>query len=341
MTNAKKTVRGAVAALSIASLLALAACSSETDPATGAGDTSPDAASTEEAPSETSADEQATSVTVNTNLGEVEIPLPIEQVVVLDNTAAQTLQAFGIEPIAVPKPLFPADVFGDWVNNDDILDVGSHAEPNLEDLSALTPDLIIGGYRFASFQDDLSRIGLTIDVAPNGGDSWLTGLRNQTTTLGEIFAKQDEAAALIADLDAAIARAQAATNGETVFYAIVSAGNVDNGFSRIGRLHEGLNLVNVLEAVDAAGAHGDAGIAPETLAELNPDWVIVLDRDAAVEDDYSPAQDLFAGQEAWANTTFTTKDQLIYLPNNFYTTEGIQAYTAVFNQIADAFEAAN
>ena len=32
------------------------------------------------------------------------------------------------------------------------------------------------------------------------------------------------------------------------------------------------------------------------------------------------------------------KDQIIYLPNNFYLTEDIQNYTILMNEIADAFE---
>ncbi len=95
------------------------------------------------------------------------------------------------------------------------------------------------------------------------------------------------------------------------------------------------------EELDAESVHQDSGLAPETVAQLDPDWMIVLDRDAATSAgaEAQPARVLVDAQEAWRDTTFMTQDQVIVLDAYFYTREGIHAYTEAFTQIAEAFGA--
>lgn len=280
----------------------------------------------------------ASTITVDTNLGEVEVPVNPSRVVALDNTSFATVAALGITPVAVPKPLLPSVGFDEWLEDDTILDAGLHSEPNLEAVNEAEPDLIIGGYRFSDYQDDLSQIATTIDIAPSDETGYIDGLIAQTETLGAIFDKEDEAAEIVAAFEEALAGATDAATGQSVFLAVASGGKIDNGAGRIGRLAEPLDLVNVLDPDSAteSSVHNDSGLAPETIAELNPEWVIVLDRDAATADgDFTPAKSLIESNEAFANTTFVTEGNVIYLDPNFYLSEGIQAYTEAFQQVAD------
>lgn len=283
-------------------------------------------------------------VTVRTSNGSMTVPFKPARVAALDNTSFATLKAFGVKPVAVPKPLLPKEGFEDWKNDSSIADAGSHREPKFEAINAAEPDLIVGGYRFSSHQDKLSKIAKTVDVAPSddakGG--YVNALKTQTETLGKIFGKEDKAREIVAALDKAKNAAAKATHGEKVFLAVASAGKIDNGASRIGRLAEPLHLKNVLsaEGQDSTSVHNNSGLAPETVAQLNPDWMILMDRDAAVAkpgQEAVAAKKLVDGMEAWDKTTFRKKDQVIYLPRDFYVTEGAQAYTAAFQQVATAF----
>ncbi|MFD5554203.1 ABC transporter substrate-binding protein [Streptomyces sp. NPDC127068] len=287
-------------------------------------------------------------VTVTTAKGELKVPLKPAKVAALDNTSFATLKAFGVKPVAVPKALLPNEGFEDWKNDSSIKDVGTHREPKFEELNAAEPDLIIGGYRFTDHHDKLSKIAKTVDVAPSdeakGG--YVASLKTQTESLGKIFGQEAKAKEIVAALNKAEKSAADATKGETVFLAVASAGKIDNGASRIGRLSEPLNLKNVIsaEGEDSTSVHNDSGLAPETVAKLNPDWVIMLDRDAAVgtEDgsEAVAAKKIVDGMEAWDKTTFRKQDQVIYLASDFYVTEGAQAYTDAFDQVATAFNAA-
>jgi iron complex transport system substrate-binding protein len=223
----------------------------------------------------------------------MEVPANPQRVVALDNTSFETSRAFGVEPVALPKPIMPYEGFEEWIDNEQILDVGRHREPNLELVSEADPDLIIGGYRFQEYTDELGRIAPTIDVSPTE-EGYVESLKSQTAALGEIFGKQEQATQLIAQLDAAANDAAGRTGGEPVFLANVSAGKIDNGAQRIGRLLEPLTLTDVF-AREIVDIQGDSSLAPETVAQANPDWAIVSDRDAAAgEPGAAPAKVVFA-----------------------------------------------
>ncbi|MFF0448836.1 siderophore ABC transporter substrate-binding protein [Streptomyces sp. NPDC004609] len=287
------------------------------------------------------------NVTVATAKGDLEVPRKPARVAALDNTSFATLKAFGVKPVAVPKALLPQQGFEDWKNDASIKDVGTHREPKFEALNASEPDLIIGGYRFTDHHDKLSKIATTVDVAPSdeakGG--YVNALTAQTEALGKIFGEEDKAKEIVAALEKSRQSAVDATKGESVFLAVSSAGKIDNGASRIGRLIEPLKLKNVLgaEGEDSTSVHDNSGLAPETVAKLNPDWMIMMDRDAAVGGEGTEsvaAKKLVDGMEAWDRTTFRTKDQIVYLQSDFYVTEGAQAYTEAFDKVATAFNAA-
>ncbi|WP_343916405.1 ABC transporter substrate-binding protein [Agrococcus citreus] len=278
------------------------------------------------------------TVSIASNLGQVDVQLQPERVAVLDNTAMETLLAWDITPVAIPTQLVSPDRFAAWVDDEAIADVGTHREPDFEALAEADPDLIIGGYRFGEYQDDLAAIAPTIDIAGDeeheGG--WVESLRAQTTTLGQIFDREDEAAAIVAELDAAVDAATTAAEGRSVFLGIVNGGKLDNGAERLSRMSEPIGMTDVFSG-DAGDIHQDSGLAPETIAQADPEWVIVLDRDAAAgADDAQPARQVIEANPALAGTRFVQDGHVIYLEDDFYRTEGAQAYTRAFDQIAQS-----
>ena len=313
-----RALRMTVAAAAAIALLAGCSASNAADDTTG------------EAASET--------VTIASNLGEVDVPVQPERVAVLDNTAMETLLAWDITPVAIPEQLVSPDRFAAWVEDDAIRDVGTHREPDFEALAEAAPDLIIGGYRFQEYQDDLAEIAPMIDIAGSeeheGG--WVESLRAQTTTLGAIFDREAEAAAIVEELDAAVDAATTAAEGRTVFLGIVNGGKLDNGAERLSRMSGPIGMTDVF-AGEAGDIHQDSGLAPETIAQADPEWAIVLDRDAAAgAADAQPARQVIESNPALAGTAFVQEGRIVYLEDDFYRTEGAQAYTRAFDQIAQS-----
>ncbi len=95
-----------------------------------------------------------------------------------------------------------------------------------------------------------------------------------------------------------------------------------------------------LEVEGAVSSHTGDGISVEAIAESNPSWILVLDRDAALssnKDGYTPAQDVIAGNTAFQNVAALTSGHAVYAPADTYTNESIITYTEILNSMADAF----
>jgi iron complex transport system substrate-binding protein len=329
----RTSARRVAAVLTAAPLaLVLAACGGTAD--AGA---EPDAAESTAA---------ASTVTIEDNHGSVEVPVDPERVVALDNHVFETLASWDVPLVAAPKGIMGEGLWPAYTEDEAVLDIGTHREPNLESIVAAEPDLIIGGYRFSDSYDDIvaqNPDAVVIEIAPRDGEEQSDELVRQVEILGEIFDREDEAAAIVADYEQAVADATAAYDGEsTVVGLITSGGEISysapvTGRS-IGTLFPTLGLQPAIEQTAEDTSHGD-DISVEAIAAANPDWIVVLDRDGAGvgEGEYRPASELIGGSEALAGVTAVAQDQVIYLDPDFYLTEDIQAYTALYEQVAQAF----
>lgn len=292
---------------------------------------------------------QAGSIQVEDNNGTQTVAIPPQSVVSTDNRTFETLHDWGIELVAAPLTLIP-DTIG-YSSDTSIVDLGNHREPDLEAVVAVEPDLIINGQRFAQYQEDfvsLAPNATIILLDPRDGEPLDGELIRQTEVLGEIFGKQAEAAQLVADLEAAIERVKAAYDGEQTVMAVnTSGGNIGYIAPGVGRtLGPVFELFGMSPALSVEGTDDHQGddISVEAIADSNPDWILVMDRDAAVAADdaaYTPAKDLLENSEALQGVTAVQQGNVVYMPADTYTNEGIQTYTEFFNAFADALEAAN
>lgn len=282
--------------------------------------------------------------------GTVTVPVNPKNVVALDNRTFETLADWGIELAAVPKGVMPAD--SPYVNDESVQDIGNHREPNLELIAAVNPELVIVGQRFASFYDDIKKIvpnaaviDLNVDVseaADKPGENLINGLKDSTIALGQIFDKNKEAEQLVANFDKAINDAKSAYNGtDTIMSIVVSGGDIGFSAPKSGRvwgpMYEIFGWVPALEVGNASSDHQGDDVSVEAIAQSNPDWIFVLDRDAAVSSttDAVPAQDVIDNSPALQNITAVLEEKIVYAPNDTYTNESIQTYLELFEKIAN------
>ena len=300
---------------------------------------------------ETPEQEVVATVEITDQHGTVNVPVNPKNVVALDNRTFETLADWGIELAAVPKPVMPAD--SPYVTNDAVQDVGSHGEPNLEIIAAVEPELVIVGQRFASFYDEIKAIvpnaaviDLNFDVsdkAATPGENLINGFTDSTLALGKIFDKNAEAEQLVADLNQSIADAKETYKGDTVMSVVVSGGEIGFSAPRSGRvwgpLYEVFGWVSALEVDNTSSDHKGDDVSVEAIAQSNPDWILVLDRDAAISstEDSTPAWDVIENSPALQNTTAVSSGQVIYAPADTYTNESIQTFIELFKDIANSF----
>lgn len=326
----------------IASGLALSACqaSNSTPSSSTPAATSPAASSASQAGSE--------AVTVVDSRGnQITVPADVDSVIVTDNRLFETLSDWGVKLSAAPKAIMSPD--SPYATDESIVDLGNHREPNLELAVAANPDLILNGQRFANHYDQLKQllpeaalIDSDIDTEKPLGDE----LKRQITLAGQVFGKDAEAKALIEDYDKAVARVKAAYKQDQKVMAVITSGGKVNyaapGSGRtLGPVFKELGLTPSLETEGSSDHQGDE-ISVEAIAASNPDWILVMDRDAAVGGpdgtEAVPASKVLADSAALQNVTAVQKQQIIYMPNDTYLNEGIQTYTEFFNALADAME---
>lgn len=295
----------------------------------------------------TATTETQTTVTVSDNVGEHTIAVPPASVVATDNRLFETLSDWGVQLAAAPRDLIPTTIA--YRDDESVVNLGSHNEPNLEAVVAVEPDLIINGQRFAQYGEDFARLvpdATVLTLDPRDGEPLDEELKRGVGVIGQVFDKEAEAQQLSDDLDAAIARAEAAYDPSMTVMAVnVSGGNI--GYiapvagRTLGPVFDILGLTPALEIEGATDDHQGDDISVEAIAASNPGLILVLDRDAAVAADdasYQPASQVLEGSEALANVTAITEGNVVYLPNDTYTNEGIQTYTEFFNTLADQLE---
>ena len=295
-----------------------------------------------------------TEVEITDIYGTVTVPINPQRVISLDNRTFQTLDAWGVELAAGPKPVMPEGI--SYKTDDSVMDIGSHNDPNLEVIAAADPDLVIVGQRFAGRYEEIKDLvpnavvislnfDVSVDAVGSAGDNLVNGFRDFTLALGQIFDKNAEAAQMVADFDNAVAAAKAAYDPEiTIMTLIVSGGNIRfaaPGSGRVwGPLYEIFDWTSSLKIDGASSDHQGDDISIEAIAQSNPDWIFVLDRDAmnTSADGYVPATDIIANAPALANMTAVTENQMVFAPNDAYVNESIQTFTTLFNSLAEAMK---
>lgn len=267
--------------------------------------------------------------------GETVVKKNPEKIVSYDVASIQSIEALGGTLAGVPE------LTQEGVWESDAETVGSLFEPDYEAVNAMAPDLIIVAGRSAAVYPDLAKIAPTIDVS--FGPDMLGSFGQITTALGAILGAEEEAAAAVADVEDRVAtlKEQAADAG-TGLIVMVSGGSVTAlapGNARGGRgalIYSVLGIQPPLEDIETA-THGEP-ISFEFLLEHNPDWLFVIDRDAATGGDGQPAQEVL-DNEIMHETAAWQNDQVVYLdPFDWYIITG--ASVPSFGRMLDEMDAA-
>jgi iron-siderophore transport system substrate-binding protein len=134
--------------------------------------------------------------TIATAKGDVTIPKKPERVVVLDTAELDSVTLLGITPVgAIPPHLSDGSSFPAYLRSElkGTVDVGTSAEPKLDLIASLKPDLILSNkVRHDKIYDQLSRIAPTV-LTETTGQPWKANLAVHAEALGR---ERDAAAAL-------------------------------------------------------------------------------------------------------------------------------------------------
>jgi len=136
---------------------------------------------------------------VNHTLGQAEIPLHPQRIVVLDGNnyfLLDALLALGMKPVGLARcsGCINLDPFSEFLS--DLPSVGTDEQPSLEKILSLKPDLILGYEWQKVAYPQLAKIAPTmmIDIYSGGND-----FKRNTKHLAEILGKSDQVEGILAE----------------------------------------------------------------------------------------------------------------------------------------------
>ncbi|WP_104524704.1 ABC transporter substrate-binding protein [Blastococcus atacamensis] len=310
-----RVLRAVAATLTAA--LALTACGGNSEPEEAAGGSSA---------------AEGFPRTVEHAMGSTEIPERPQRVVVLDTGELDSALSLGITPIGAVTTAV-SDGFLSYLADDaeGVEVVGTIAEPDLEAIAALEPDLILSNkVRHEDIYEQLAQIAPTV-FAEKVGAVWKENLLLDAEALG----LEDEARAALEDYEA-----DAAALGEELgdpAGTTVSAMRFVEGTIRVYTAQSFIGTVLTDIGLDQLQLPtGET----TTFAELSPEELTQADADIVLHSSYGPATD--SGEQAvvagplWPRLGAVTEGRAFAVEDDvFYTGIGLRAATLQLEQLRD------
>lgn len=278
----------------------------------------------------------AETIEIATFRGTTQVEVLPETIAVFDVAAADTIDALGV-PIAGTVDELYVDYLEDVAN--DAVDLGTFWEPDLEGVHALNPDLVVVGSRSSDQLEAMSKVAPSIDMTIGAdllGDA-LARLRDY----GQIFGKTEQAATLEQAFMDRLDQTKAAARDKGNVLMVMTNGPKVSAYGaggRFGWIHTEIGLPEAAPEIGEA-IHGEA-ISFEFIRETNPDWLIVVDRLAAIGQPGDSAKatldnSLVQQTKAWQS------GQVIYLnaADVYIAGGGIQSMMRTLDELIQGFSA--
>ena len=275
---------------------------------------------------EEAAPETITISTLNGNRETMELAVPYDpqRIAVLDMASLDILDRLGVGDRVVGSATTALDYLQAYVTNEEIANLGTIKEADLEAVMASEPDVIFIGGRLSSSYDALSEIAPVIYLATDTEIGVVESVRQNATTIASLFGLEAEVDALMADFDARIAALAAFAEDQNAIVGLCTSGsfNVLGSDGRCSMISVEIGFDNLGDG-DVTSTHGNES-SFELIVELNPDYIFVLDRDAAIATEGAKLAQEIVENELVMETDAYKNGHIVYLahPTVWYTAEG-------------------
>lgn len=311
-----------VLVLAVAMVFSLAACgslgSSDNDTETESLETTTAAADPETV--------TITSLDANGEEIQQEVTYNPERIAILDMACLDILDALGLGDRVVGSASTSLDYLQDYVTDENISNLGTIKEADLEAVMACEPDVIFIGGRLSSSYDALSEIATVIYLATDESLGVVESTRNNATTIASLFGMEDEVDALMSDYEERIETLSEFAEGKTAIVGMCTSGSFNvlgnDGRCSIIGVEIGFENVGVDSDIDTSTHGNEASF--EFIVEMDPDYIFVMDRDAAIGTEGAQLAQEIMENELVMSTSAYTNGNIVYLehPAVWYTAEG-------------------
>lgn len=267
-----------------------------------------------------------TSLNGSKEAAQLEVPYDPQRIAVLDMASLDILDSLGLGNRVVGTAGTSLDYLQQYVNNENIANLGTIKEADMEAVMACDPDIIFIGGRLSKSYDALSEIAPVVYLATDTELGVVEGVEKNATTIASIFGLEDEVADMVAGFDARIAALQEFAKDKNAIVGLCTSGgfNVlgnDGRCSIIGR-EIGFENIGVDANIDTSTHGNEASF--EFIVDKNPQYIFVMDRDAAIQTEGAKLAKEIIENELVMSTDAYKNGNIVYLANPavWYTAEG-------------------
>ena len=247
------------------------------------------ACGTETTATEASGSETVTIQALNANkeMTDIQVPFDPQRIAVLDMPALDIIDALGLGDRIVGSAQVTIEYLTDY-NPDDtdgaILNLGTVKTADLEKVAACEPDIIFIGGRLSSVYADLEAIAPVVYLAVDYEKGIVESTRQNAKTIASIFGLEARVDAMFDGFQPRIDALNAVLNGHDILLAMYNnnAMSIMDTRSQLNLLAAELGGNNLGETVGETekATHGEDA-SWETIIDLNPEYIFVLDRSTA------------------------------------------------------------
>lgn len=246
-----------------------------------------------------------------------------------------TLDKLGVEVAAVPHdglPEYLSKYEGTTEN------AGGLKEPDFEKINEIAPDLILISGRQSDAYEELSKIAPTVYVGVDT-TKYMESFEENVTLLGKIFGKEKEAAKEFASVEENITALKEKAPTDKKGLIILASGGKVSAYgpdSRFGIIHDVFGVPAVDDKLEVS-THGQS-ISFEYIAEKDPDYLFVVDRDAVAGDGAAAKETV--ENDIVKNTKAYKEGNIIYLdPNYWYLSGGgLESVDSMVKEVSEGIK---
>ena len=269
----------------------------------------------------------------------LEVPYDPERIAVLDMASLDILDNLGMGDRVVGSASTSLGYLTDYVDNEEVANLGTIKEADLEAVMECDPDVIFIGGRLASSYDALSEIAPVVFLSTDSELGIVKSVTKNAETIASMFGLEDEVSKKTEGFDERIKALKKTAEGKTALVGMTTSGSFnlmgnDGRCSIVGREVGFENLT----AAESTSTHGNEA-SFETVVEKNPDYIFVMDRDSAIGADGAQTAKEIVENELVMGTDAYKNGRIIYLehPAVWYTAEGgITALNIMLSDLENA-----
>lgn len=318
--------------LTIAMTLGLTAC---------AGNTSGSKNSDSDAKNSSASSKTPENVTITSLNGsgegvELEIPYDPERIAILDMASLDILDSLDLGDRVVGSASTSLDYLQNYVTDEAVSNLGTIKEADLEAVMASAPDVIFIGGRLSASYDALSEIAPVVYLSTDATIGVVESVKKNATTIASIFGLEEKIEEKIDGFSTRIDTLAKFAEGKTAIVGMSTSGsfNVLGNDGRCSIIGVELGFKN-LGDTDTTSTHGNEA-SFELITELAPEYIFVMDRDAAIGTDGAQLAQEIMENELVMSTDAYKNDNIVYLkhPAVWYTAEdGITALDVMLTDL--------